>query len=245
LYDLQLEIREPGSLVGTTVPFPEVSRLLFPGQYVVLCRDTYALRKEWMPGEGVTVIGLEGWRRLPAGGTCILLTDRSGNTIDQVCYHDSMHHDQLQITSGVSLERIDADCRVGPQCWTSAAASTNYGTPGSMNSQAMAAGEPWKDLELTPKVFSPDGDGVDETMQISAGTRHAGALVDVYVTDLSGNFIRQIVSRGIAGTRDHFYWKGEDQQGRMVLPGIYVIHQRSISSAGNHIQREACAVVYR
>lgn len=245
LYDLQLEIREPGSLTGKTVPFTKDSRLLFPGQYMVVCRDDWVLRDEWMPGDEATVIGLDGWRKLPAGGACIRLTDRSGKSIDQVCYHDSMHHDQLQITAGVSLERIDPDCKAGTQCWTSAAASENHGTPGRMNSQAMAAEEPGMALALSPKVFSPDGDGVDDILLISAGSRIAGGIVDLYVTDLSGNFIRQIISRGIAGTGDHFYWDGEDQQGRVVLPGIYVIHQRSVSNTGSRMQREACAVVYR
>ncbi|MDF1572700.1 MAG: lamin tail domain-containing protein [Bacteroidales bacterium] len=245
LYDLQLEIREPGSVTGSTVPLMEDSRLLFPGQYVVLCRHEWVLRDEWIPGDEATVIGLDGWRKLPAGGACIRLTDRSGNSIDQVCYHDSMHHDQLQVTAGVSLERIDPDCTAGTQCWASAAASENHGTPGSMNSQATAAEETGPNLELTPKVFSPDGDGVDDILLISSGSRVAGGIMELYVTDLSGNFIRQIATRGIAGTGDHFYWDGEDQQERMVLPGMYVIHQRSVSNTGSRMQREACAVIYR
>jgi len=245
LYDLQLEIRESGSVTGNTVAFMEESRLLFPGQYVVLCRHDWLLRDEWLPGDEAIVIGLDGWRKLPAGGACIRLTDRSGNSVDQVCYHDSMHHDQLQITNGVSLERIDPDCTAGPQCWTSAAASENYGTPGSRNSQAMTAEVPGPSLEVSPKVFSPDGDGVDDVLLISAGSSAAGGIIDLYVTDLSGNFICQIISRGISGAGDHFYWDGEDRQGRRVLPGIYVIHQRSVSNTGSSIQREACAVVYR
>jgi hypothetical protein len=114
-----------------------------------------------------------------------------------------------------------------------------------MNSQAKAVKETGPALELSPKVFSPNGDGVDDILLIFAGSRAAGGIVDVYVTDLSGNIIRQIITRGISGTGDHFFWDGEDQQGRMVLPGIYVIHQRSVSNTGSRMQREACAVIYR
>lgn len=245
LYDLQLEILEPGSLTGSTVPLTEESRLFFPGQYVVLCRYDWVLREAWMPGKEATVIGLADWKTLPAGGACVRLTDRSGKSVDQVCYHDSMHHDQLQITAGVSLERIDPECTAGPQCWTSAAASVNHGTPGSRNSQFLAAAEPGQTLALHPKVFSPDGDGLDDILRISAGSRKAGGFVDLYVTGLSGNFIRQIISRGITGTGDQYYWDGTDQQGRRVHPGIYVVHQHTFSNAGSNVQRAACAVVYR
>jgi hypothetical protein len=245
LYDLQLEIREPGSITGSSVPVMETSRLLFPKQYVVLCRDEWVLRDAWMPGREVMVIGLENWKKLPGSGACIRLTDRSGKPVDQVCYHDSMHHDQLQITTGVSLERIDPDCAAGPQCWTSAAASVHHGTPGTRNSQAMAVEGRRQALKLTPKVFSPDGDGQDDLLLITLDTRVAGGVLDLYVTDLSGNFIRQIVTRGLAGTGDQFYWDGEDAHGRLVHPGIYVVHQRVFSNMDRRIQREACAVVYR
>lgn len=245
LFDLQLELREPGAINGTRMPLSEGSRLLFPGQYVVFCRQGHALRSEWLTGEDATVIGLDNWRSLPAGGACMRLTDRSGRSIDQVCYHDSMHHGLLEITSGVSLERIDPDCTTGPQCWTSAASSENYGTPGSRNSQAEDVQTSGQQLEITPKVFSPDGDGVDDCLQIAVGRLNRGGVADLYVTDISGNLVRQIIARGIPGTGDHFYWYGKDQQGRIVLPGIYLIHLRSVSNSGSMLQKRACAVVYR
>lgn len=245
LFDLQLELRKPGSLDAGIIPFSENSRLFFPGQHIVLCKQEYALRNEWVPGMNVMVLGLDEWRQLPDGGACIRLTNRAGKAVDQVCYHDTMHHDQLQITSGVSLERIDPGCGNGPQCWTSAASSENYGTPGRMNSQARIAEPTGQSLELTPKVFSPDGDGVDDIMRITTGNMEKGGVTDLYVTDLSGNLIRHIVGQGIPGTGDHFYWHGEDQQGKIVQPGIYVVHQRSTGNAGTRIQRKACAVIYR
>jgi hypothetical protein len=247
IYDLQLELREPGALRGTKIPLSEKSRLLFPGQYVVLCRHDYALVREWNTGDEAVVIRVNGWKQLVDAGACIRLTDRSGKVLDQVCYHDSMHLDQLQITSGVSLERIAPDCGTGSQCWTSAAASENYGTPGRRNSQTRSQRTDLTGAEiiLTPKVISPDGDGVDDYLQIAFSRIAKGDLVDIYVTDLTGNHVRQIVSMGITGQRDHFYWDGKDQQGRIVLPGIYIIHQRLISTTGNRIRRASCAVVYK
>lgn len=245
LDDLRLEIREPGAMVGKSVMLSEHSRLLFPGQYVVFCKHDYALKSEWATGEGVTVIGLDDWKQLPPGGACIRLTDRSGRSIDQVCYDDSMHHDLLEITTGVSLERIDAECTPGSQCWTSASASESYGTPGRKNSQALIAEMAGVGLEVSPEVFSPDGDGQDDFLVIHPGYRTAGSVIDLYVTDLSGNLVRQIISMGISGAEDQYFWQGTDQHGNIVLPGIYIVHLRSVSHSGNRMQRKACAVVYR
>ena len=260
LYDLNLNIRDPGSLSGNQLALSPGSRLFFPGQYLVLCRYPHLLRSEWGIVSESSLVGMEDWRSLPDDGTCIYLEDRSGKTLDAICYHDSLHQGLLTLTSGISLERIYPGCKdENTSCWTSAASSVNYGTPGTKNSQArpdlLQAGpdqssvltDQYREygLVLEPKVFSPDADGHDDLLSIQLNVMEEVLLVDLIIANRYGIPVRYLLSGGIPGPLDMFTWDGEDDQGHLVPPGIYVVHVILIKERGRKILREACAVIYR
>lgn len=246
LYDLGIRISEPGSEGGSVVGLSDVSRILLPGEYVVLTRSGYALKQEWQLEDNIAVFTVPSMHALTDDGACIALTNRAGRVIDQVCYHDSLHQDLLGVTSGVALERITTGiCSVGSQCWTSAASSAGYGTPGRPNSQTLYAGFQEKTLVLEPKVISPDGDGQDDFMEIRITGDGTAAVQDVFITDLDGFVVRKLMTVGIPGTTDHLVWSGRDDHGQLVRPGIYVVHLRISGSSGIRQVRSACAVTYR
>jgi len=247
LHDLRLELVLPGTLGGSPAEISQESHLLFPGARVVLTKDGRSLQQEWELGPAVDVVEIGQWRVLPNSGACIRLTDRSGAVLDHCCYHDSLHHDIVSVTSGVALERtIPGPCRTASSCWLSAAASVNYGTPGEKNSQSLpefSAGE--KLLQLNPAVFSPDNDGFEDLLEIILHEEVHDEMVSIFITDLQGNHTRDIVFRGNGGRGDRYLWNGLDQDGRTVLPGIYVVHLVIEGEAGKKIRREPCAVMYR
>ena len=246
LYDLKLRVTDPGSMEGTLVELSEDPRLLFPDAKVVLAKNSRALREEWGLGRDVDVVEVGDWRSLPNGGACIQLTDRSGVLIDQCCYHDSLHHDLVGVTTGVALERIHSgSCASLSQCWTSAAASVNYGTPGMQNSHSRLPSEPGNTFELYPEVFSPDNDGFEDILEIRLQVTGENRLVDIFITDLNGIRVREIVFRGITGSGDIYSWDGLDNSGNIVLPGIYIVHLGIAGDRGMRFRRRACAVRYR
>jgi hypothetical protein len=246
LYDLKLRVVEPGSMDGTLVELSGDSHLLFPDAKVVLAKNSRALREEWGLGPGVAVVEVADWRSLPNSGACLQLTDRSGALLDQCCYHDSLHHALVGVTTGVALERIHSgSCASLSQCWTSAAASARYGTPGMQNSHSRMPSEPGGMLELHPEVFSPDNDGFEDLLEIGLQDSGETRLINIFITDLNGIRVREIVFRGIPGSGDVYSWDGLDDSGNSVLPGIYIVHLGIAGDHGMRYWRRACAIRYR
>ena len=245
LYDLKLRVTEAGSTKGKLVELSGASHLLFPGAVVVFTKNSRSLREEWGLSRDVDVVEVGDWPSLPNGGACLQLTDRAGELLDECCYHDSLHHDLVGVTTGVALERIHSGyCASLSQCWTSAAASVNYGTPGVRNSHSRLLSEPATVLELYPEVFSPDNDGFEDLLEIRLQVPGEEKLVDIFITDLNGIRVREIVFRGITGSGDIYSWDGLDDSGNIVLPGIYVVHLGIAGDRGMRFRRQACAVRY-
>ncbi len=246
LHDLKLRVTEAGSLDGSLVEISVESLLLFPDAKVVFAINSRALREEWELVPDVTVVEVADWSHLPNRGACVQLTNRSGVVIDECCYHDSLHHDLVGVTKGVALERIHSgSCLSLSQCWTSAAASVNYGTPGVQNSHSRLPSEPGNTLELYPEVFSPDNDGFEDMLEIRLQDPGESRLIDIFVSDLNGIRVREIVFRGITNGGDTYSWDGLDDNGNIVLPGIYVVHLGIAGERGMRFRRKACAVIYR
>lgn len=111
-----------------------------------------------------------------------------------------MHHDYLASTEGVSLERIQS-CDGGSSCWTSSASSVNYGTPAKVNSQNVYHEIPESGIELAPELFSPDMDGFDDLLTIRLPESETESVLDLIITDLNGNLMRTLLTKGIPGEK--------------------------------------------
>ncbi|MBI2505716.1 MAG: gliding motility-associated C-terminal domain-containing protein, partial [Candidatus Latescibacteria bacterium] len=80
------------------------------------------------------------------------------------------------------------------------------------------------DLEIVPPVLTPNGDGINDQVQIRfALFKVEGGEARVGVYDLSGRLLREL---GQPQGREVkvFQWDGRDQEGGLVAPGIYLCH---------------------
>jgi len=246
LYNVKLGYSSSGSPVLSSIFISAVSHLLEPGGRLVLCKNSSTLRTEWGLDWDVDIVEIPEWKTLPNLSSCISLQDRSGKLLDQFCYHDSLHSDLLGFTSGVALERIsNLSCPSASSCWTSASSSVNYGTPGRVNSQWLPLREKDEESLLSYRVFSPDHDGHQDILEIILPACYATSLIGIRITDLDGFLIRKLVEKGYSGQADRYFWNGEDEQGHIVLPGIYIVHINVSTAGETKTFREACAVSYR
>jgi len=86
-----------------------------------------------------------------------------------------------------------------------------------------------RDVSVTPTVFSPNGDGINEEATFTFTVIRVGdnSPAEVVVYDLSGRQMRRLVEQRTVGTGARaLRWDGRDDAGEMVMPGIYYARLR-------------------
>jgi hypothetical protein len=248
LRDLAIHLVDEGGLPDHPLPLSQHSRLVLPGQYLVLTECVLQLEETYglaVSGRWVELSGLSG---LSSTGGRIYLTDRAGRVVDMADYSDNMHMDLLEDPGGISLERISAE-RPGddPGNWHSAASIAGYATPGSLNSQALELSDGGEILEVSPEVFSPDNDGFEDLLDITIRTGGPDWIIGLIITDMEGRLIRVLANNHLAGPSVSYCWDGQGGDGSMQAMGFYAIHVRAYHPATGKqwVRRKAVGLVHR
>jgi len=81
------------------------------------------------------------------------------------------------------------------------------------------------ELQANPPVFSPNGDGVNDELQVSYVLLRALSQVPIDVTlyDLSGRTIRHLQNNGALNGPQKVSWNGRNEEGAMAPPGLYLL----------------------
>ena len=101
------------------------------------------------------------------------------------------------------------------------------------------------DLLVEPRVFSPNGDGVNDSARFSLNllqvTENVPLRLEIF--DLSGRLLRQQEGLHESG-RFSFSWDGRDDQQERVGPGLYMYRIAVEAKNGDDQQTGTIAVVY-
>ena len=82
------------------------------------------------------------------------------------------------------------------------------------------------DIEIQPAVVTPNSDGVNDALSIDFTVRRLSGVrpVTVRIYDLSGRLVRRLdTQKPLVAGKYVLDWAAEDQQGRLVPPGIYIL----------------------
>ena len=81
------------------------------------------------------------------------------------------------------------------------------------------------ELKADPPVFSPNGDGINDQLQVSYILLRALSEVSVNVTlyDLSGRTVRRLQNNGALNGPQLVTWDGRNEDGAMAPPGMYLL----------------------
>lgn len=207
--------------------------LLFPGDYAALAESYESVardRQVLCPG---CLIPLSSMPSFPDDGGSVLLLNDEGKIIDEVNYSDDWHYALIGNDENVALERLFFDQPSSMASnWHSASSDSHYGTPTYKNSQSLKEAAIVNPIEVVPKVFSPDNDGMDDLALIYYRFDHPGYTVNIHVYDLSGRPVRHLVKSSLAGISGYFSWDGLDNNRRPLGQGPYIIYTEIFDLSG-------------
>jgi CHU_C Type IX secretion signal domain len=164
--------------------------------------------------------------------------------IDEVAYSANWQFKLITNAEGVAIERIDPD---GPSQdranWHSAASTSGYGTPTSVNSQYLPSQQQASSFRVTPQVFSPDNDGRDDFARIEYKLGETGFMANVTIFDAAGHAVRYLAKNALLATAGQWVWDGLDEMGAKVPIGIYVVFSELFKLDGRKKVYKTCVVV--
>jgi hypothetical protein len=148
-------------------------------------------------------------------GDSIFLLDENGFLLDYVVYSGGAAE------RNYSLERVNTDLP--------AITLTNWGqsipeggTPGALNSLFAEYKRTEIALDVNPKHFTPDGDGVDERCVVSFNLPYLRSEVTLRIYDRRGHLLREN-SDIYGGEQGVWIWDGKCNSDETVSTGLYIV----------------------
>jgi hypothetical protein len=201
--------------------------ILFPNEYLVVTEDKLGLQQLYTVENPLAISEIA---TLPTysddKGTCVIVNSQ-GTIIDELAYVDDWHFPLLSNKKGISLERISFTATTqDANNWFSAAFDNldnlSGATPTYKNSQFKnVVGD--QAITLQAKLFSPDGDGVDDVCIIQYNVAEPGMLCNVYIHDASGRQIKHLVKSALLSQQGQFLWNGTGELNQKIALGNYII----------------------
>ena len=194
--------------------------MLFPNQYVVVGKDSTFVKQNYP----FAVAGNFSYSELPSynNDSSSVYLIYNGQVMDKVSYTDDWHFKLLDVTDGVSLERINFSGQSNDiNNWHSAAAAVSWATPGGQNSQYFPAGSSGE-FSYTSSTFSPDSDGFEDVLQINYEMEEPGLLGTFTIYDDRGRLIMELFKNELLGNSGTFKWDGVKENGTKTTIGTYV-----------------------
>ena len=219
------------------------SRLFLPRTYILLSANSEIVAQQYdcTSDNFVQMASFPSYAN--AGGTAILKT-KSGVVIDAMKFSEKMHYPLLKVTKGVSLERVSFDQpSMAPDNWHSAAESAGFGTPGQPNSMMQSAEPSHDEISISPEVFSPDGDGLDDACFINYRFDESGYTMNTYIFNVAGQLVRHLAKGELVGQEGSVVWNGLDNNGNRVPVGVYVVMTEVFNFSGKVKQFKNAVVV--
>jgi len=232
---LYIANRNSNNAISSIIPLATSAWLFFPGEYIVITEDAASLNREYLvknPDEVFTVSALPS---LPDDKGYVIVLNSQGNSIDEVNYLDDWHFKLISNDEGVALERIDPDSKSQDQNnWHSAASTSGYGTPTYKNSQFKQPAGIDASIEVTPKVFSPDNDGLDDIATIQYKVDQPGYVANITIFDAAGRPVRNLVRNGTLALSGYWNWDGLDHKGKKLPIGTYIVFTEIFNLEGKN-----------
>jgi hypothetical protein len=204
---------------------------LGPGQLGLVLDASYfgnSTTYEHVPTEAILLtiddraFGKMGWSN--SSEETVLLKGSAGETIDLFTYSS-------QRRSGFSWERADSTGAGRPRWDLTFHAG---GTPAARNSREFIFVPQQLKLEVDPNPFVRE-------LFIRLSLPARSGLVNLWLFDIEGSRVNEILIGEEVSTDHEFRWNGKDKNGREVPPGPYIVYVEA--NIGGIVQQQKIVVV--
>ena len=163
----------------------------------------------------------------------VAVATAEGVILDRLDYTEAMHSRLLHDKEGVALERRSYEVAASePNNWYSAASTAGYGTPTYRNSQSREFLFVEADFAAEPALFSPDGDGYNDLLDITYGLTTCDLAANVTLYDAHGRLVRRLARGVLLGCQGMLSWDGTDDEGRACPRGSYLLVVEAYNESG-------------
>ncbi|QKG81074.1 lamin tail domain-containing protein [Tenuifilum thalassicum] len=221
--------------------------LLFPQEFGVITLNPSLVKRFYTCQNPSAFIQVDRMASFNNDKGYVVLLNSNNLVIDELRYSETMHNELLNDVKGVSLERINPNLSTNDVgTWHSAAQAAGFATPTYKNSQFTELTESKSKFTLTPKIFSPDGDGHDDYLIIRYNLPEPGYVANIRIFTANGVEIYRLANNLTLGTASQLKWDGVDSQHRRVDSGIYIIFFEYFNLKGEvHREKSTCVVGYK
>jgi len=224
LNDIYLANRTSSGSAGSLKQLSISPRLFFPGEYLVITENARIVKQQYFTRAPDAFLELNSLPSYPNDLGIVLLLSGTGKLIDEVSYTEKWHFKLIINYEGVALERIDYNKPSQDMGnWHSAAASNGYGTPGYQNSQFMSELMGDATIAITPAIFSPDNDGLNDFATIAYSFPEPGYVCNICFYDINGRAVKYLTRNTICGLTGYYRWDGLGEKNNKLPIGIYVM----------------------
>lgn len=243
--NLSIANRNTAGAVSSITALGTESRLLFPGDFLLLSEDAAIVKREYITLNPEAFINVSMPSYNDDEGDVIILNGQ-GHIVDELKYTEKWHFPLVDNPEGVSLERISYEAATQDAGnWHSAASSAGYGTPAYKNSQFGAGAEMKGTITVTPDIISPDNDGQDDYATIWYEFPGPGYVANISIFDDAGHLVRYLQQSALCGTKGSFRWDGLGEKNLPLPVGIYIICTEIFNTAGKKKQFKNVLVLAR
>jgi flagellar hook assembly protein FlgD len=110
--------------------------------------------------------------------------------------------------------------------------------------ELIGSGQLIGDLQLAAPVFSPNGDGINDQLEVRfVALKAQDTEIKVEVFDLAGRKIAALIQSS-HGSQQLFTWDGRDANGATAEPGVYLLRIDLGAEAGDDTALRSIAVAY-
>ena len=219
---LMLSNRDTDNNLHNSKIFCPTSTLLPPQQYAIISPDTNAIHCP-LGINPQSIYITATLPSMPATEGTLVLTDRSGNIIDEIHYSDSWHHSQLNDLHDISLERINPMSPTqDPANWHS---SASHNTAGWLNSQTINNSNTQQDkyFWLDDPTFSPNNDGHQDHLIIHHNLPNAGYTITIDAYTRHGAHVCSITNNQLLSPQGYTLWDGTNARFETIPAGLYIL----------------------